>query len=157
MGFRWCTSVVANAKWPLLAGSAGANDTCSALLLLPKRKDATRIDIEYYSIVSRSLDLQTILGSHSVVFIHQFSTMAKKKSSSAVRFCRHVIATPCGDETTILLDQPAENNVHAREEVVGVNNPSTTLSTSVDNEAAADTRRESNMESNESTISYAET
>jgi hypothetical protein len=83
--------------------------------------------------------------------------MAKKKSSSAVRFCRHVIATPCGDETTILLDQPAENNVHAGEEVVGVNNPSTTPSTSVDNEAGADTRRESNMESNESTISYAET
>ncbi|KAK7177680.1 hypothetical protein PSPO01_16274 [Paraphaeosphaeria sporulosa] len=53
----------------------------------------------------------------------------------------------------MLLDQPTENNVHAGEEVDVVDNPSTTPSTSVDNEAAADARRESNLEQNESTIS----
>jgi hypothetical protein len=55
------------------------------------------------------------------------------------------------------LDQLAKKDVHAGEEVDVVDDPSTTPSTSVDNEAAADARRESNSEQNEFTISYAET
>jgi hypothetical protein len=33
MGLRCCTSIVANAKWPLLAVSAWCNDACLALML----------------------------------------------------------------------------------------------------------------------------
>jgi hypothetical protein len=79
--------------------------------------------------------------------------MEKKKSSSAAR--KPVISAPCGGETT-MFDQPAKKNAHA-EEVDVADNPSPTPSTSVDNETAADARRESNLDPNESTISYAET
>jgi hypothetical protein len=56
-----------------------------------------------------------------------------------------------------MFDQSAENNVHAREELDVVDNLSTTPSTSVDNRAVANAKRESNLEHNGSTISYAET
>jgi hypothetical protein len=75
--------------------------------------------------------------------------MTKKKPSSFV--CVPAVAAPCEGETTMFLDQPAENNVHAGEEVVVVDNPSTTPNTSVDSE---DVRRESEL--NESIISYTE-
>lgn len=51
----------------------------------------------------------------------------------------------------MFLDQRAENNVHAGEEVVVVDDPSATSSTSVDNEAAKDARTE--PEQDESIIS----
>jgi hypothetical protein len=81
--------------------------------------------------------------------------MAKKNLFSAVD--KPATAALCGDETTMLLDQPAKKVVHTGEEVDVVDDSSNTLSTSVDNEAAADARRESNLDPNESTISYAET
>jgi hypothetical protein len=76
--------------------------------------------------------------------------MAKQMQSSFV--CVPVVAALCKGEITMSLDQPAENNVYAGEEVVVVGNPSTTPKTSVDSE---DARRE--LEWNESTILYAET
>lgn len=57
----------------------------------------------------------------------------------------------------MLLDQLSANNVHAGEEVNVVENSSTAPSTSVENGAAADARRESNLYFNESTISYDKT
>jgi hypothetical protein len=81
--------------------------------------------------------------------------MAKKKLFSAVN--KPATAALCGDEKTMLLDQPAKKDVHTGEEVDVVDDPSTTPSTSVDNEASADAKRESNLEQNESMISYAET
>ncbi|KAH7082504.1 hypothetical protein BKA63DRAFT_598668 [Paraphoma chrysanthemicola] len=63
--------------------------------------------------------------------------MAKKKSSSFVR--KQVLAATCEGETTIFLNEPGEDNVHAGEEVVVVDNPLTTPSTSVEIE---DARRE---------------
>jgi hypothetical protein len=72
--------------------------------------------------------------------------MAKKKPFSFV--CVPVVAAPYEGETTVFLDQPAENNVHAGEGVVVIDDPSTTPNTSVDSE---DARRESEL--NESTIS----
>lgn len=81
--------------------------------------------------------------------------MAKKASISAVR--KPAITALCGGATNILLNRPTEKNVHATEEVDAIDSPSTTSSTSVDHQAAADARRESNLEHNESTISYAET
>jgi hypothetical protein len=57
----------------------------------------------------------------------------------------------------MLLDQPVENNIHAGEHVDVAGNSSITPSTSVNNRAAADANRESNLEYNEYTISYAET
>jgi hypothetical protein len=83
--------------------------------------------------------------------------MAKKKSISAARAGKNMVTVSTGGEATTFLDQPAENNVHAGEEVVVADDPSAIPSTSVDNEAAADARRESNLEPNKSTISYAET
>jgi hypothetical protein len=52
------------------------------------------------------------------------------------------ISALCGHERTMLLNQPAKKNVHKGEEVDVADNPSTTPSTSVDDEAAADARRE---------------
>jgi hypothetical protein len=80
---------------------------------------------------------------------------AKKKMVRAVR--TPATAALYSHETTILLDQPGKKDVHAGEEVDVVDDPSTTPSTSMDKEAAADTRRESNLEQNEFLISYAET
>ncbi|OAL05150.1 hypothetical protein IQ06DRAFT_104895 [Phaeosphaeriaceae sp. SRC1lsM3a] len=77
--------------------------------------------------------------------------MAKKASISAVR--KPAITALCGGATNILLNRPTEKNVHATEEVDAIDSPSTTSSTSVDHQAAADARRESNLEHNESTIS----
>jgi hypothetical protein len=107
-----------------------------------------------YSKVSKSPPPHDI-DRTSVVFVHQSSTMAKKKLFSGVR--KPAIAALCGVETTILLDQPPENKVYVGEEVDVVDNPSTTASTSVDNEAAADAKEESDLKHTESTISYAET
>jgi hypothetical protein len=70
--------------------------------------------------------------------------MAKKKRSS----CKHVIATSYGIETSVFLDQPAENNVHGGEEVVVVDNLSATPSTNVDSEAAKDARTEPELDDN---------
>lgn len=56
---------------------------------------------------------------------------------------------------SIFPDQLAEINIHAGEEVVLVEKPSATLSTSVHSEAAEDAREESDMD--EFAISYAET
>lgn len=55
----------------------------------------------------------------------------------------------------MLFDRPAENNFHAGEEVVVVDNPLATPSTSVDDEAAEDARGEPEMEG--FATSYAET
>jgi hypothetical protein len=63
--------------------------------------------------------------------------MAKKKLFSAVD--KPATAALCGEEIDV------------------VDDPSTTPSTSVENEASADAKREPNMEQNESMISYAET
>lgn len=46
----------------------------------------------------------------------------------------------------MFLDQPTENNVHAGEEVVVVDNPPATPSTSVGSEAGKDTRTEPEMD-----------
>jgi hypothetical protein len=66
-------------------------------------------------------------------------------------------AASLGDETNMLLDQPAKKNVHAGEEVDVVDNLSTIPSTSIDDEAEADARRGSKLKYNKPTISYAET
>ncbi|KAH8622003.1 hypothetical protein J4E82_011436 [Alternaria postmessia] len=72
--------------------------------------------------------------------------MAKKKRSSFLCMC--AIAVSCESEASMFLDQPAENNVHAGEEVevVVVDNPSATPSTSVDSEVAKDTTREPELD-----------
>jgi hypothetical protein len=57
-------------------------------------------------------------------------------------------------ETSIFPDQPAENKVYAGEEVVVVEKPSATPSTSVDGEAAESARRGPEMD--DSAMSYAE-
>jgi hypothetical protein len=80
--------------------------------------------------------------------------MANKKLFSTVR--KPASSVLCGDETTTLLDQPAENNVHVGEAVAMVDDPLTIPSAGVDNEATADVRRKPNLEHKESTISYAE-
>lgn len=91
----------------------------------------------------------------SSLHVHRSKTMAEKKLDNAVR--KTAIATSCGDETTMLLDQLVENNIHAEDQVDMAGNSSTTPSTSVDNKAATDARGESNLEHKEYTISYAET
>jgi hypothetical protein len=50
----------------------------------------------------------------------------------------------------MLLDQPAESDIHAEEEVDVIDNSSPAPSTSVDNGAAANAKRESNLEHDES-------
>lgn len=63
-----------------------------------------------------------------------------------------VLAAPCEGETTMLLNEPAEDNVRAGEEAVVSGSPSNTPSTRED---SVDARRELKLD--ECTISYAET
>jgi hypothetical protein len=87
-----------------------------------------------YSTALRSVYLLILF--HIVCEINHFNTMAKKK-------------------TSLFPDKPDENNIHAGEEVVVVENPSATPRTSVDGEAAEDAREEPDMD--EFAMSYAET
>jgi hypothetical protein len=77
-----------------------------------------------------------LILSHIVCKINYSNTMAKKK-------------------TSMFPHKPTENNIHAGEEVVVVEKPSATPSTSVDGEAAEDAREEPNMD--EFAISYTKT
>jgi hypothetical protein len=82
--------------------------------------------------------------------------MVKKTKSSPVSFSNTVNAASSEGETTTFVDQPAENNIHAGEEVVVADDPPTTPGTSAD-EAAADARKRSKLKTHESITSYVET
>jgi hypothetical protein len=135
---------VANAEWPLLAGSA-----CSALLLLPERKHATRTNIEQWFQLSKvtKSSLSRHIGFTDYCIYPANSTMAKKKkkSPSAVQLVQTVITTPSVSDTTVSAGQPADINVHTREELVLPDNPPTIPGANAD-EAAVEAGKTSKVE-----------
>jgi hypothetical protein len=134
---------VATAEWPLLAGSA-----CSALLLLPERKHATKTNIEQWFQLSKvpKSSLSRHIGFTDYCIYPANSTMAKKKKSpSAVQLVQTVITTPSVSDTTVLAGQPADINVHTREELVLPDNPPTIPGANAD-EAAVEAGKTSEVE-----------
>ncbi|PVH90918.1 hypothetical protein DM02DRAFT_664540 [Periconia macrospinosa] len=74
--------------------------------------------------------------------------MVKMMNSSTVGIGKTVIAAPGEGRSTMSLDQPAENNVHAGEELVVAGKSPTTPGTNAD-EATADARQLSKLKPHE--------